>query len=81
MPLLGEEVGGHDGTDVSGSVERHALQPSMKTRHKGLRALPERDDTARLPAGLVARLRHILFRLQEVAHPGGAERRASGCMT
>ena len=54
-------------------MERHALQSSMKTRHEGLRTLPERDDSARLPAGLVARLRRIPFRLQEVAHPGGAD--------
>ena len=35
----------------------------MKIRHKGLRALHERDDRARLPANLVSRLRRILFRL------------------
>ena len=35
----------------------------MKIRHKGLRALHERDDRARLPAQLVPRLRRILFRL------------------
>ncbi len=45
----------------------------MRVRHKGLRALHERDDPARLPAGLVARLRRILFRLQEATHPGGAD--------
>ncbi len=44
----------------------------MKIRHKGLRALQERDDAAWLPAGLVPRLRRILFRLQEAAHPGSA---------
>ena len=44
----------------------------MKIRHKGLRALHERDDPARLPAGLVPRLRRILFRLQEATHPGSA---------
>ena len=36
----------------------------------------ERDDAARLPAGLVPRLRRILFRLQEATHPGSAD--ASG---
>lgn len=41
----------------------------MKIRHNGLRALHERDDTARLPADLVPRLRRILFRLQEATHP------------
>ncbi len=45
----------------------------MKTRHKGLRALHERDDAARLPAGHVPRLRRILFRLQEATHPGSAD--------
>ena len=35
----------------------------MRIWHKGLRALHERDDAARLPAGLVPRLRRILFRL------------------
>ena len=45
----------------------------MKIRHKGLRALHERDDAARLPAGLAPRLRRILFRLQEAAHPGSAD--------
>ena len=40
----------------------------MRIRHKGLRALHKRDDPARLPAGLVPRLRRILFRLQETAH-------------
>ena len=45
----------------------------MKIRHKGLRALHERDDSARVPAGLVSRLRRILFRLQEAAHPGSAD--------
>ena len=45
----------------------------MRIRHKGLRALHERDNSARLPAGLVPRLRRILFRLQEAAHPGSAD--------
>ena len=44
----------------------------MRIRHKGLRALHERDDTARLPAGLAPRLRRILFRPQEATHPGSA---------
>ena len=44
----------------------------MRIRHKGLRALHERDNAARLPAGLVPRLRRILFRLQEAAHPRDA---------
>ena len=70
---FGKEVGGHDGAAVSGSVERHALQSIMRVRHEGLRALHERDDPARLPAGLVARLRRILFRLQDATHPGSAD--------
>ncbi len=45
----------------------------MKIRHKGLRALHERDDPARLPADLTPRLRRILFRLQEAARPGDAD--------
>ena len=45
----------------------------MKIRHKGLRTLYERDDTAQLPASLVPRLRRILFRLQEATHPGSAD--------
>jgi len=45
----------------------------MKIRHKGLRALHERDDRARLPPQLVPRLRRILFRLQEATHPGSAD--------
>ena len=44
----------------------------MRIRHKGLRALHERDDSARLPAGLAPRLRRILFRLPEATHPGSA---------
>ena len=44
----------------------------MRIRHKGLRALFERDDPARLPASFVPRLRRILFRLQEATHPGDA---------
>ncbi len=53
-------------------MERHALQLAVRVRHKGLRALHERDDPAPLPAGLVARLRRILFRLQDATHPGSA---------
>ena len=45
----------------------------MKIRHKGLRALQERDDRARLPPQLVPRLRRILFRLQEATHPKSAD--------
>ena len=45
----------------------------MRIRHKSLRALHERDDAARLPAGLGPRLRRILFRLQEATHPGSAD--------
>ncbi len=44
----------------------------MKIKHKGLRALHERDVAARLPAALLPRLRRILFRLQEATHPGSA---------
>ena len=45
----------------------------MRIRHKGLRALHQRDDPARLPANLVPRLRRILFRLQEASHPHSAD--------
>ena len=45
----------------------------MKFRHKGLRALHERDDRSRLRANLVPRLRRILFRVQEATHPGSAD--------
>ena len=45
----------------------------MRIRHKGLRALHERDNAAWLPAGLVPRLRRILFRLQGASHPGSAD--------
>ena len=45
----------------------------MRIRHKGLRALNDRDDVAQLPADLVPRLRRILFRLQEATHPGSAD--------
>ena len=47
--------------------------PAVRIRHRGLRALHERDDPARLPAGQVPRLRRILFRLQEAMHPGSAD--------
>ena len=45
----------------------------MRIRHKGLRALHEGDDAARLPAGSVPRLRRILFRLQEATRPSSAD--------
>ena len=45
----------------------------MKVRHKGLRALHERDDRARVPADLAPRLRRILFRLQEATDPSSAD--------
>ena len=45
----------------------------MRIRHKGLRALHERDDFARLSAALVPRLRRILFRLQEATDPRSAD--------
>ena len=38
-----------------------------------MRTLHARDDVARLPGGLVPRLRRILFRLQEATHPGSAD--------
>ena len=44
----------------------------MRIRRKGLWALHEWDNPAQLPAGLVPRLRRILFRLQEASHPGSA---------
>ena len=67
-------TGAGDGGAANGcGVWRDALQSLMRIRHKGLRALHERDDAARLPAALVPRLRRILFRLQEATHPGGAD--------
>ena len=45
----------------------------MRIRHKGLRALHERDHAAGLPAGLIPRLRRILFRLQEATQPGSVD--------
>ena len=44
----------------------------MKIKHKGLRALHEQDDPARLTASQVPRLRRILFRLQEAKQPADA---------
>ena len=44
----------------------------MRIRHKGLRALRERDAAARLPVGPLPRLRRIPFRLQEATHPGSS---------
>ena len=54
-------------------LRRVTLPCIMKIRHKGLRALHERDAVGRLPADLVPRLRRILFRLQEATRPGSAE--------
>ena len=54
-------------------VTLRATVSFVKIRHKGLRALHERDDRARLPAQLVPRLRRILFRLQEATHPKSAD--------
>ena len=45
----------------------------MRTKHRGLRAPHERDNAARLPAGLPPRLKRILFRPQEATHPGSAD--------
>ena len=45
----------------------------MRIRHRGLRALHERDSPARLPTGLAPRLRRILLRLQEATQPRGAD--------
>ncbi len=45
----------------------------MRIRHKGLRALHERDNPGRLPAAFVPRLRRILFRLQEADNPRSAD--------
>ena len=54
-------------------VPLRATVSPMKIRHKGLRALHERDDRARLTPSLVPRLRRILFRLQEATHPRSAD--------
>ena len=45
----------------------------MRIRHKGLRALHQRDDGAGVPAALAPRLRRILFRLQEATRPSDAD--------
>ena len=42
----------------------------MRIRHKGLRALADRDRAERLPADLVSKLRRILTLLNEARHPG-----------
>ena len=42
----------------------------MRIRHKGLRALADRDRAERLPADLVSKLRRILTLLDEARHPG-----------
>ena len=58
---------------VARSVPRNTSRKSMRIRHKGLRALHEQDDPARLPADLVSRLRRILVRLQDATRPGDAD--------
>ena len=58
---------------VARSVPRYTSRKSMRIRHKGLRALHEQDDPARLPADLVSRLRRILVRLQDATRPGDAD--------
>ena len=60
-----------DGTSCI--AQRYTLHSVVKFKHKGLRALHERDDASRVPAGQVPRLRRILFRLQEAVHPGSAD--------
>ena len=45
----------------------------MRIRHKGLRVLHERDNAARVPAGLVSRLKRILIRLQAATHSSNAD--------
>jgi len=45
----------------------------MKIRHRGLRALHERDNPAGVSADLAPRLRRILLRLQEATHPRAAD--------
>ena len=44
----------------------------MRIRHKALRVLQGRDPPPGLPAGLVLRLRCILFRLQVATHTAAA---------
>ena len=66
-----------------GSLRREAHRVTLavvKIRHKGLLALHERDDSARLPAGQVSRLRRILFRLQEASSRATRPGQASGCI-
>ena len=70
-PRIG--IDSHDGRMDACGVWRCALQCNMRIRHKGLRALHERDNPARLPAGLALRLKRILFRLQEATHPRSAD--------
>ena len=41
----------------------------MRIRHKGLRALADRDRTRQLPADLVPKLRRVLTLLDEARHP------------
>ena len=73
-------IGSRDGRVDASGMWRGALQCSMRIRHKVLRALHERDNPARVPAGLVPRLRRILFRLQEASIREAPTRRASGCI-
>ena len=65
--------GGHDGAVDACGVWCGPLQCGMRIRPKGLRALHERDNPARAPAGLAPRLKRILFRLQEAVHPRCAD--------
>lgn len=41
----------------------------MRIKHKGLRALYEQDNAAKVPADLVSRLRRVLTALQAAARP------------
>ena len=66
-------TGGHDGAADACGAWRGALQCDMRIRHKGLRALHGQDNPSRVPAGLVPRLKRILFRLQEATHPRSAD--------
>ena len=63
---------GSGGAEDTCGVWRGALRRGMKIRHKGLRGLHGRDKPAQLPAGLVPRLKRIMFRLQEATHPRSA---------
>ena len=47
--------------------------PRSGSSSGSLRRRLGRDDIAQLPAGLVPRLKRILFRLQEATHPGSAD--------